>query len=564
MHGTRAIWASREYSCGPVSFVSSCVLYIDAMDIFFSYQQHFGFTGQPFTSSRDPGLYFDSQGHRRAFEYLRRATLEGECFMALTGDTGAGKTLLLRKLLDGLEKKGIAAALIGTVAGPRQLLMAILSAFRAPVTDGSVIELRAALQALVTNLAATGRRGLVAVDEAQHLTPEAMKTLLEISNPKSAEGPPLQILIAGDRQVRTNLTNVSDVTRQPLSLFCDLGPLTQAETRSYIEHRLRHVSWNQSPSFTDEAHDRIYQATDGVPRRINQLCHRLLLAACRRGDSSISPTLIEQTHLELCNELGPIASSVTAEEEAIPASGAPQISPPRTHGAHAGRARSAVADDGTTAREWIERPPAADERAVRQLPDAQETVRAAVPPEAVASIPIMNNGQSAPKKSRSALVAGSLAFGAVVILGAWIFLWPAYELTASPPVDPPAPVDTAWRHDSDSAVTAPAEVAAEPADDVRTLPVDPEAPVSTASDGSRDSQAALPADALSTASASRLTSRSEKARRLPPGATTRKQSARARSAAAPDSRRETKTVQPIAPCTPAVAALGLCAPPANR
>src|SRR5437764_1346263 len=108
------------------------------MDTFCTYQQQFGLSGHPFGSTRDPGFYFESRGHARTFSYLRHAVLAGECFITFTGGIGTGKTLLLRKVLAGLEPEGIVAALpIGTAAGADELLVAILSAFREAVSGNS-------------------------------------------------------------------------------------------------------------------------------------------------------------------------------------------------------------------------------------------------------------------------------------------------------------------------------------------------------------------------------------------------------------------------------------------
>ncbi|MEO8134280.1 MAG: AAA family ATPase [Betaproteobacteria bacterium] len=298
------------------------------MDMFCTYEQHFELSGHPFGSSRDPAVYFDSREHRRAFTCLRHAALAGGCFMTLTGDIGAGKTMLARKVLAGLETERIVAAWpIGTALDARELLVAILSAFSAPTAGQLVDELRADLQAYLTTLEATGRRGLVAVDEAQHLEPDALAVLMELAEPEPAGGPALQVLLVGHRQLRINLS--SHLMRQPVFLFCDVGALSQTETRAYIEHRLHQVQWNQSPSFSDAAHECIHRATDGLPRRINKLCHRLLMAASQQQQTSISSELVEQTHADLCDEMGiPVETAVDMPDEAALDSEPPALDTP--------------------------------------------------------------------------------------------------------------------------------------------------------------------------------------------------------------------------------------------
>jgi hypothetical protein len=100
------------------------------------------------------------------------------------------------------------------------------------------------------------------------------------------------------------LPNMAQMKPRPTVLFCDIGVLSRAETRAYIEHRLQHVKWHKSPSFSDDAHERIYGSTDGVPLRVNRLCHSLLMAAYRHELTSISPELVDEVNAETRDEIG--------------------------------------------------------------------------------------------------------------------------------------------------------------------------------------------------------------------------------------------------------------------
>src|SRR5438132_1589543 len=290
------------------------------VDTFCTYEQHFGLSGPAFSTTPDPDFYFASRGHHQAFTHLSHAVLAGECFMVVTGDTGAGKTMLVRKLLRGLESEGIVAALSNdTARDARDLLLTILSSFRTPVFGSSLDELRGTLHAFLTTLASIDRKALIVIDEAQQLPPDAIEELIDFATPQwTPDDVPLQVLLVGQPALRMSLPNMAQVTRRPTFLFCDIGLLSRSETRSYIEHRLQHVQWGRSPSFSDEAHDRIYRATDGVPRDVNRLCHRVLIAASRQQQTSISPELVEEAYASLREETGDIAPVDDANHAAQP------------------------------------------------------------------------------------------------------------------------------------------------------------------------------------------------------------------------------------------------------
>jgi type II secretory pathway predicted ATPase ExeA len=287
------------------------------LDIFCTYQQHFGLSGPPFTATPDPDFYFESRGHHRAFAFLEYAVLEGDCLIVLTGDAGTGKTMLVTKLLGEIEASTIAAAAVtATPLDAAGALRAVLSAFHAPFTGRSLEVLRTEVQTFLHALSTAGRRGLIVVDEAQQLLPNAIEELIRLTKPQPSDGVPLQVLLAGQPGLRTKLTTMTRVAREPFFLFCDVGPLSSDETRAYIEHRLRHVRWNQSPSFDDDAYRRIHQATGGVPLAINRLCHRLLIAASKRQHNAISEDLVEQV---LSGDNEDAGDTVTPRETALAA-----------------------------------------------------------------------------------------------------------------------------------------------------------------------------------------------------------------------------------------------------
>jgi len=268
------------------------------------YEEHFGLKGRPFAMTPDPDFYFEARSHRRALSYVKHAVIEGGSFIILSGDTGTGKTTLVYKLLSAIETQPpiLSTILRGTELDASQLLASILTAFRGGAAAESLDdELRAGLQAFLTTVTASGRRALVVVDEAQHLRADAIQELIALATMQS----PLQVLLVGPPELRSKLASVSPATaREPVFVFCDLGVLSASETRSYIEHRLRHVDWERSPLFSNEAHERIFDATEGVPRRVNRLCDRLLTAAFQEQLDEVTAALVDRVARDLRREVG--------------------------------------------------------------------------------------------------------------------------------------------------------------------------------------------------------------------------------------------------------------------
>lgn len=295
------------------------------------YESHFGFSSPPFQLNPDPSFYFDSRGHRNALSYLKFGSHQGEGFIVVTGEIGAGKTTLVRTLLDGLDPtKVVAAQVVSTQLQSNDLLHAILMAFGVASSKTSKAHLIASLEAFLTGLAAKGRRALLIIDEAQNLNHEAVEELRMLSNFQLGNHGLLQSFLVGQPELRGLLQSKSmEQLRQRVIASCHLGPLDKAETRAYVEHRLRLVGWKgTSPQFAANALDRIHHWTGGVPRRINRLCNRLLLGAFLSNAKRLSIEMVDETALELKNEIGEAVSEPVPQDTPPPpaaVAGAPPI-----------------------------------------------------------------------------------------------------------------------------------------------------------------------------------------------------------------------------------------------
>ena len=244
------------------------------------YEAFYGFSEKPFQLNPDPQFYFDSRQHRRAMAFVQYGLHQSEGFIVITGEVGAGKTTLVRNLLENLDANRVVAAnLVSTQLDAEDTLRMVAAAFGIRTKDASKAELLLSLEAHLTSHARLGKRCLLIVDEAQNLTPRAVEELRMLSNFQLGTHALLQSFLVGQPEFRLILQSPHmHQLRQRVIAACHIGPLEGDDTRHYIEHRLKRVGWDDVPVITPEAFEAIYEASGGVPRRINLLCDRLLLS----------------------------------------------------------------------------------------------------------------------------------------------------------------------------------------------------------------------------------------------------------------------------------------------
>ena len=274
------------------------------------YESFFGLTGKPFQLNPDPSFYFGSRGHKRAFAYLEYGLYQSEGFIVITGEIGAGKTTIVRSLLEQLDAGKVAAAqIVSTQLDADDMLRAVGVAFGLPVASVDKAILLATLEAFLCQLAIDNKRALLVVDEAQNLTARAVEELRMLSNFQLGDRALLQSFLIGQPELREMMQRPQmQQLRQRIIASYHLGPLDKAETRAYIEHRLHHVGWKDDPQFEAACFDLIHALTGGIPRRINTLCNRLLLAAFLAERHVLTEGDVQSIAGEIRDELGPDAA----------------------------------------------------------------------------------------------------------------------------------------------------------------------------------------------------------------------------------------------------------------
>src|SRR5437588_231065 len=167
------------------------------------FEPFYNLSEQPFQLSPDPAFFYASRGHKRAYAYLQYGLYQGEGFITLTGEVGAGKTTLIRNLLKQLDSsKVVAAQLVSTQLDADDLLRAVAAAFGVAVKEHDKANLIAQIESFMLSLVAKGRRPLLIVDEAQNLAPQAVEELRMLSNFQLKNRALLQSFLVGQPELR--------------------------------------------------------------------------------------------------------------------------------------------------------------------------------------------------------------------------------------------------------------------------------------------------------------------------------------------------------------------------
>jgi putative secretion ATPase (PEP-CTERM system associated) len=290
------------------------------------YEAFYGLSNKPFQLNPDPSFYFGSKQHRRAKAYLDYGVSRNEGFIVITGEIGAGKTTLLRALIDGLHGSNVVVGhLVTTQLGAEDTLRMVGASFGFKVKDVPKSELLITLEAFLISQTTKGKRCLLIVDEAQNLTPRAVEELRMLSNFQFGNQALMQSFLVGQPEFREILQRPEmEQFRQRVAATCHIGPLDQDETQHYIEHRLKCAGSTGKPSFAPEAFAAIYKASGGIPRRINSVADRVLLAGFLAGKTHLELSDVEEVVKEFAQEAAvPVRPVVAAAGTAMPADSMP-------------------------------------------------------------------------------------------------------------------------------------------------------------------------------------------------------------------------------------------------
>jgi len=257
------------------------------------YEDFFGLKERPFTLVPDPDYLFLGSQHKLARAYLEYGIKERMGFVVLTGEVGTGKTTLIKSLLREKEATQRLGVLYQTSVEAEDLLDLLLKEFQIRGHFGGSRAARlGAFNQFLLSSHARGEHVVLVVDEAQNLGSKALEELRLLSNLQTDKEPLLQVILVGQPGLRERLRHPSlRQLAQRVAIHYHLRPLDPDETKEYIRFRLARAGG--SGIFTTSALDRLYEYTQGVPRRINAWCDLALVAGFAEGRHEIDGEFID-------------------------------------------------------------------------------------------------------------------------------------------------------------------------------------------------------------------------------------------------------------------------------
>ncbi|MDP8994835.1 MAG: XrtA-associated ATPase [Pseudomonadota bacterium] len=301
------------------------------------YSDHFGLTAQPFQLTPDARFWFGSRTHKKAMAYLGYGLAQGEGFIVVTGEVGAGKSTLVGHLMATIDRARLNAVLIVStqVEGDDMLRLAAqgLGLAVARVEKARLLD---QVERRLEEEARAGKRTLLIVDEAQNLPVSALEELRMLSNFQIGGRALVQIFLLGQPEFRDAIASSEGLEqlRQRVIATHHLEAMGADEVEAYIFHRLEVAGWTGRPAFAAEAFPAIHRHSGGIPRRVNQLANRLMLFAAVEGAETIDAAAVEAVAADMEAER-PERRRATREERVLPlrsvpaAAEAPRVEAPR-------------------------------------------------------------------------------------------------------------------------------------------------------------------------------------------------------------------------------------------
>ncbi len=264
------------------------------------YLEYYGLKLAPFDLTPNPRFLFHSGKHREALNHLLYGIRERKGFVQLTGEVGAGKTTLCRALLEQLDGKFSTALILNPILNPNELIKAIATEFGLRVKTLDRLDTVAAISEFLIHQVEAGKETVLIIDEAQNLTEELLEQVRLLSNIETDDRKLLQIILLGQPELRDRLNSPRlRQLRQRITVRYHLTPLTRIEVSHYIQHRLQLAGAHGIPFFTQPALWRVFGYSRGIPRMVNAVCDKALLAGFVEHSDRITHRMVGRAIREL-------------------------------------------------------------------------------------------------------------------------------------------------------------------------------------------------------------------------------------------------------------------------
>lgn len=284
----------------------------------------YGLKGKPFQLTPDPAFYFESVTHKKALSYLGYGLAQGEGFIVITGEVGAGKSTLVAHLMATIDPTRLTVGQVVTSKlDGEEIIHVVAQSFGLDIQGHDKASALGAIEGFLHDEARAGRRCLLVLDEAQNLAVEALEELRMLSNFQLGSHPLLQTLLLGQPEFRATLQSHSalEQLRQRVIATHHLEAMEEDEIELYIRHRLDCVGWQGKPSFDPALFPELHFVSGGIPRRLNQLVNRLLLLGAVEQRERIDLDMLRSVLADMESDNSVPASTqepVVAEEPEAP------------------------------------------------------------------------------------------------------------------------------------------------------------------------------------------------------------------------------------------------------
>lgn len=264
------------------------------------YLDHFGLRELPFRLTPDVDFLYMSRSHARAKAYMDYTVLSRDGFVVVTGEVGSGKTTLINALIADLPEDVVLARVFQTQLDDIEFLRAVLADWGVELYRAGKAELLAAVREFLVDSYRRGERAVLVVDEAQNLPRAVLEEVRMLSGLETGKEKLLSVILAGQPEFERVLDGPGqEQLRQRIRLRFHLKGLAEAETRAYVQHRLKIAGAGRTDIFTAAAYADIYRYTGGIPRLINSLCDMALLCAYVDGADAVDSTVVAVAVQEL-------------------------------------------------------------------------------------------------------------------------------------------------------------------------------------------------------------------------------------------------------------------------
>jgi general secretion pathway protein A len=269
------------------------------------YTAFYGLREKPFSLTPDPHFLYLALPHREALAHVLYGIEQGEGFIAVTGEIGTGKTTLCRTVLQRLGSDTEVAYIFNPSLTGEELLHAINVEFGLLTEGRTRAELSDQINQFLLEMKRAERRVLLIIDEAQNLQASTLEEIRLLSNLETSTSKLIQILLFGQPELDEMLDSKElRQLRQRISVRWSLSPLTAEEVNEYVRHRLRIAAGGECDLFSDRALREVRRRSRGIPRLVNLLADRALLAGYATGAKQVGPDLVNQAAREILKARG--------------------------------------------------------------------------------------------------------------------------------------------------------------------------------------------------------------------------------------------------------------------